>query len=102
MHMLVQGRGEVTVPNSAGVNVAIATLEKRNFFGESALLSRQTTTTNIIAKDDVEALLLETKTLQQVLSRNSYILANIDSVIDQRRSGSQTNSSLRPNLQAIH
>ncbi len=92
MHMLVRGRVEVTMPNNAGVNVAIAALEQGNFFGESALLSRPSTTVNIVAKEDVEVLLLETQTLQQVLNRNPHILANIDSVIEQRRGGSSSPS----------
>ncbi len=98
MHMLVKGRVEMTVPNSQGINVAIATLDQGNFFGESALLSRQTTTANILAKDDVEVLLLDTPTLQPVLNRNPNILANIDSVIEQRRSGATTTSIGGTNL----
>jgi len=95
MHMLVQGRVEVSVPNSAGVSMAIATLEPGNFFGESALLSRQTTTANITAKDDVEVLLLDTPTFQKVLNRNPSMLANIDLVIEQRRDGGGTSTSVR-------
>ncbi len=100
MHMLVKGRVDITIPNSQGMNVAIATLDQGNFFGESALLSRQTTTANIRAKDDVEVLLLDTQALLQVLNRNPNILANIDSVIEQRRAGADPSSTARANLTA--
>ena len=100
MHMLVRGRVDVTIPKDAGGEVAIATLEEGNFFGESALLSRQTTTANVVAKDDVEVLLLNTQTLLQVLTRNPNILAHIDSVIEQRRGGDQTTAIGDPSLAA--
>lgn len=101
MHMLVRGRVNVTMPNEAGVDVAISTLEEGNFFGESALLSRQTTTANILAKDDVEVLLLDTQTLLQVLTRNPNLLANIDSVIEQRR-GESPSPPLKESSLTVH
>lgn len=86
MHMLIQGRVQVLVPSQTGAEVEIAQIDAGNFFGESALLPRQATTASIRALEDVEVLLLDTPVLQQVLNRNPAILADIDHVIEQRRS----------------
>lgn len=93
LHLLIRGRVQISAPNGAGAEVAIAQLDQGDFFGESALLPRQASTANVTAIDDVEVLLLNTTTLQQVLTSNPSVLAHLDQVIDQRRgSGSHKTS----------
>ncbi len=84
-HLLLRGSVEVLAPMPDGIFKPIAEILEGNFFGESALTPRQSSNARIMAKEDVEVLVLETAPFQLVLERNQQLLSAIAQVMDARQ-----------------
>ncbi len=84
LHLIVSGRARMSMVDGAGGQQEIGHLTRGEFFGERALLSRQTNTMTVEAVEDLEILVLEGDLLHSVLAASPRAVRDIGSVIESR------------------
>ena len=74
----------MSVRNESGEQREIGQLDQREFFGERALLSRQTSEMTVEATDDLEILVLDGEILHATLESSPRLAREIGNVIEAR------------------
>ena len=87
IYLIITGKALVSVQNTAGREVEIATLSRGEFFGEMALLTQSSlaSTIAVTAIEDLEVLMLKTEAVQFILDRFPRLGQEIGAVIETRR-----------------
>jgi small-conductance mechanosensitive channel len=86
MFMILEGTVELSLKDLSGTRQVIAQLLPGDYFGEKAsLMSEQVSEVTAIALEDVEVLLLDQDTLQDMLERSPVFANEIGEVMELRR-----------------
>jgi CRP/FNR family cyclic AMP-dependent transcriptional regulator len=94
MYIVQKGRVRVSKAFS-GKTLAIAVIEKGDFFGETAIVNRVTRTATVTAIDDVELLAFDREGLVNMITKNPRIaMSIIDKLCRRLREAQQTFSHL--------
>ncbi len=84
LHLIIRGQAILRIRNDAGQQQELGHLGQGEFFGERALLSRQTSDITVEAAEDLEILILDGELLQSALETSPRVAREIGSVIEVR------------------
>ena len=91
LYLIIAGQALVSVQDSSGREIEIATLSRGEFFGEMALLTQSNLSSSLLvtAIEDLEVLMLKTEAVQLILDRVPRLAQEIGAVIETRRKAIQ-------------
>ncbi|MDJ0578252.1 MAG: mechanosensitive ion channel [Xenococcaceae cyanobacterium MO_234.B1] len=91
LYLIIAGQALVSVQDSSGREIEIATLSRGEFFGEMALLTKSNLSSSLLvtAIEDLEVLMLKTEAVQLILDRVPRLAQEIGAVIETRRKAIQ-------------
>lgn len=99
LYIIIKGEAVVTIqPNNATPAIEIAKLLPGEFFGESALSGKQTSTVTAIAMSDLELLVLPIEAVQVALENCTRLRQEIGIVMETRRRAISLKQKTKKNL----
>lgn len=90
LFIIEEGRCEVVVQESPGHSVTVAFLGPGDFFGEMALVSEEPRSATVRALEDCRLLVLDRKTLYEMLPADSEALIDLHALAEQRKATLQS------------
>ena len=85
LHFIVRGRVRLTAPDALGVERPLSELDRGDFFGDIALLSKAPSAVAATAMDDCELVSFRTDRIRRLLRDESGMARRMDEVIYKRR-----------------
>ncbi len=89
LHFLLFGQVQMRVLNSGNHEQEVLTLTQGDFFGATALLSREPSAYSIIALSDVEVMILEIEAIQVIIDSTPQLAREMDEIIEARQKAIQ-------------
>jgi len=89
LHFLLTGQVQIKVLNPTNHEQEVLTLGRGDFFGATALLSREPSPNSVLALSDVEVMILETEAMQVIIDRTPQLAREMDEIIEARRKAIQ-------------
>jgi small-conductance mechanosensitive channel len=87
--IILDGVAIEKMPDDEGVMQTIRTLKRGDFFGVAGMIRREPHSTNIIAKGDIEVIVIELSTMRKVLQLNPQVAQCLESIAESRNNISQ-------------
>lgn len=89
LHFLLFGQIQMKVLTPTNHEQEVLTLAQGDFFGATALLSREPSAYSVIALSDVEVMILEIEAMQVIIDRTPQLAREMDEIIEARRKAIQ-------------
>lgn len=89
LHFLLFGQVQMKVLNPANHEQEVLTLARGDFFGATALLSREPSAYSVVALSDVEVMVLEIEAMQVIIDRTPQLAREMDEIIEARQKAIQ-------------
>ncbi len=85
MFVILRGRAEIVLPGTGGQTQPMALLEPGDFFGEMALLTGETRTADVRARDELELLEISKAALEPLLRANQQLAGGFSQILAERQ-----------------
>ena len=85
LHLVLKGQAAIHVRDASGAYREIARVRRGDYFGEGSVLAGEPSEVDVTAIDDVDVLVLDLESLQEMLDRTPRLAREIGRVMDVRR-----------------
>lgn len=89
LHFLLTGQVQMNVLSQTNHDQEVLRLSKGDFFGATALLSREPSSNSVVALSDVDVMILEIEAMQVLIERTPQLAREMDEIIEARRKAIQ-------------
>lgn len=89
LNFLLVGQVQMNVLSHTNHDQEVLRLSKGDFFGATALLSREPSSNSVVALSDVDVMILEIEAMQVLIERTPQLAREMDEIIEARRKAIQ-------------
>lgn len=89
LNFLLAGQVQMNVLSHTNHDQEVLRLSKGDFFGATALLSREPSSNSVVALSDVDVMILEIEAMQVLIERTPQLAREMDEIIEARRKAIQ-------------